>query len=64
MRSIFCNFALSQNPFFKASYVFEGEREGGREGREGGEGGKGGWGNRNITVNKPKIRGELWPDKD
>ena len=49
MRSIFCNFALSQNPFFKASYVFEEERvggregrEGGREGREGGEGGKGG----------------------
>lgn len=39
-------------------------REGGREGREGGEGGKGGWGNRNITVNKPKIRGELWPEKD
>ena len=70
MRSIFCNFALSQNPFFKASYVFEGEREreGGRGGREGGEGGRGGrgggWGNRNITVNKPKIRGELWSDKD
>ena len=43
MRSIFCNFALSQNPFFKASYVFEGEREGGREGRERGkEGGRGG----------------------
>ena len=37
----------------------EGE-EGGREGREG----KGGWGNGNMTVNKPKIRGELWPDKD
>lgn len=64
MRSIFCNFALSQNPFFKASYVFEGERKGGRGGREGGEGGKGGWGNGNMTVNKPKIRGELWPDKD
>lgn len=38
LRSIFCNFALSQNLFFKAIYVFEGEREGGggRGGREGG----------------------------
>lgn len=42
MRSVFCNFALSQNPFFKASYVFEGEREGGRGGREGREGREGG----------------------
>lgn len=58
LRSIFCNFALSQNLFFKASYVFEGEREGGGEGREG-RGGNG-----NITVNKPEIRWELWPDKD
>lgn len=41
LRSIFCNFALSQNLFFKASYVFEGEREGGGEGREGRGGGMG-----------------------
>lgn len=60
LRSIFCNFALSQNLFFKASYVFKGEREGGG----GGEGGKGGGGNGNITVNKPETRWELWPDKD
>ena len=33
---------LSQNPFFKASYVFEGGREGGRGGREEREGRGGG----------------------